>query len=217
MTPVLRTDRGVTLVGGGALNAGTLRAAMALAPVVMAADGGADAALALGVMPDAVVGDFDSLSDAARAAVPADRLHHIAEQDSTDLQKCLSRVEAPFVIVVGFDGARVDHTLAALTVLIRRPGPPCVMLSPDDAIIPAPTRLTLDLPPGTRVSLFPMGEMRGRSTGLRWPIDGLVLTPAGQVSTSNEATGRVTLDIEGPGLVIVPAAHLAQLLAAIAG
>ena len=83
MTPLFRSDRPVTLIGGGDVLAVDAAAAVALAPVVMAADGGADTALALGLMPDAVVGDFDSIGDAARAAIPAERLHRIAEQDST--------------------------------------------------------------------------------------------------------------------------------------
>ena len=215
IAPVVRSTSGVTLIGGGAVSAAHLDQALALAPLLVAADSGGDAALALGHRPERVIGDLDSLSPEGRAAIGEDRVLHIAEQDSTDFTKCLTRIAAPFVIAVGFDGRRVDHTLAALTVLIRRPGPPCLMLTAEDAIIAAPARVTLDLEPGTRVSLFPMGVVRGRSTGLRWPIDGLTLSPAGQVGTSNEATGPVTIDSEGPLLLILPATCLKGLLSAL--
>ena len=36
--------------------------------------------------------------DAARAAIPAERLHRIAEQDSTDFEKCLRNIRAPLVV-----------------------------------------------------------------------------------------------------------------------
>lgn len=217
MTPVLRARQGVTLIGGGAVTGDEVAAALALAPEVMAADGGADQALAHGLMPAAVVGDFDSISDAARAAIAPERLHRVAEQDSTDFEKCLQRLEAPFVIALGFSGRRLDHTLAALSVLMRQPDPPCVMLAEAEAIFPAPADLALDLPPGTRLSLFPMGVVRGTSRGLRWPIDGLEFTPAGRVGTSNEVSGPVRLRLEGPMLVLLPADHLASAVQAVGG
>ncbi|MBY0135393.1 thiamine diphosphokinase [Paracoccus yeei] len=212
---ILRSRQPVTLIGGGPLGPDDLAQALALAPTVAAADGGADQALARGLTPAAVWGDFDSLSEAARAAIPAENLHRIAEQDSTDFEKCLSRIDAPLVIGLGFSGARQDHFLAALSTLARRLGPPCILLAGDDAIALAPSEIALDLPPGTRVSLFPMGPARGRSQGLEWPIDGLDLAPDGRVGTSNRATGPLRLAIEGPMLLILPRAHLADLAQAL--
>ncbi|WP_134726561.1 thiamine diphosphokinase [Paracoccus luteus] len=213
MTPVLRTTQGVTLIGGGAVTADDAAVALARAPVVMAADGGAAKALALGLTPRAVAGDMDSLPDAARTAIPPDRLHRIAEQDSTDFEKCLTRVAAPFVIGIGFAGDRTDHLLAALNVLVRVRVPPCLLLAGADVILAAPPRLALDLAPGTRLSLFPMGRVTGASRGLRWPLDGLALDSAGRVGTSNEAAGPVVLELTGPCLVILPRAHLDAALA----
>lgn len=212
---ILQSRQPVTLIGGGPLGPDDLAQALALAPTVAAADGGADQALARGLTPAAVWGDFDSLSEAARAAIPAENLHRIAEQDSTDFEKCLSRIDAPLVIGLGFSGARQDHFLAALSTLARHLGPPCILLAGDDAIALAPPEIALDLPPGTRVSLFPMGPARGRSQGLEWPIDGLDLAPDGRVGTSNRATGPLRLAIEGPMLLILPRAHLADLAQAL--
>lgn len=212
---ILQSRQPVTLIGGGPLGPDDLAQALALAPTVAAADGGADQALARGLIPAAVWGDFDSLSEAARTAIPAENLHRIAEQDSTDFEKCLSRIDAPLVIGLGFSGAHQDHFLAALSTLARRLGPPCILLAGDDAIALAPPEIALDLPPGTRVSLFPMGPARGRSQGLEWPIDGLDLAPAGRVGTSNRCTGPLRLAIEGPMLLILPRAHLADLAQAL--
>ena len=211
---VLASRLPVTLIGGGPFSQADIDAARALAPVIAAADGGADRALAHGLIPEAVFGDFDSLSDAAHKAIPADRLHHIAEQDSTDFEKCLIRIDAPLVLAVGFSGARQDHFLAALNVLSRRIGPPCILIAGDDVIALCPPRIALDLAPGTRVSLFPMGQATGRSTGLRWPIDGLEFAPMGRVGTSNEATGPVVIETDGAMLLILPRKSL-DLLAAV--
>lgn len=215
MTPLFRSDRPVTLIGGGDVLAVDAAAAVALAPVVMAADSGADTALALGLMPDAVVGDFDSIGEAALAAITPERLHRIAEQDSTDFDKCLRNIEAPFVVALGFAAPRLDHALAVMTTLCRRRQPPCVVIGAEDVVFAAPAELSLDLPAGTRVSLMPFGPVSGRSEGLRWPLDGVALAPAQRVGTSNEATGPVRLTLDGPCLVILPKEHLPAALAAL--
>lgn len=211
----LASRQPVTLIGGAPVSRADLDAALALAPVIAAADGGADQALAHGRMPQAVWGDFDSISDQARAAIAPANLHPVAEQDSTDFEKCLSRIDAPLVIGIGFAGARQDHFLAALSTLSRRIGPPCILIAGDDAITLAPQHITLDLPIGTRLSLFPMGPAHGRSSGLQWPIDGLALAPSGRIATSNRTTGPVELHLSGPVLLILPRAHLAELAAAL--
>lgn len=213
---IVTTPERVTLVGGGDISAGDLDLALSHAPVLVAADSGADAALAQGHVPQAVIGDFDSLSDSARAGIPADRLHHIAEQDSTDFDKALRSIDAPLVLAVGFLGARVDHQLAAFNVLVRHAGSPCVLLGEDEVIFAAPPRVLLPTEGDDTVSLFPMAEVSGRSTGLVWPIDGLVMQPWGRVGTSNRAEGPVTLEIDGPGmLVIVPRRRLEGVLTAL--
>lgn len=218
MNPVFvdSTD-GVTLVGGAPVSGAALRLAMARAPVVVAADGGADRCLARGVMPRAAIGDFDSISPQARAALGPERCHVIAEQETTDFDKVLRSVRAPFTLALGFAGARIDHGLAALSALVRHVGPPCVLIGPRDVVFAAPPRLSLSLRAGDRVSLFPMAPVSGESRGLEWPIDGLCLEPAGRIGTSNRASAaQVHLTLSGPGLlVILPRARLDAALRAL--
>ena len=203
---------GETLLGGGAVEAGDQHAALALAPALVAADGGGDRALAFGLMPEAVIGDMDSLSPAGAAAIGPARLHRIAEQDSTDFGKCLTHVGARFFIGLGFTGLRLDHTLAALSDLAQRPDRAVVLISEDELIFRAPPEIALDLPLGERLSLFPFGPASGTAEGLRWPIEGLAFDPAGRVGTSNEALGPVTLEISGAALVLLPKAALRAAL-----
>ncbi|MGV6847652.1 MAG: thiamine diphosphokinase [Marinibacterium sp.] len=212
--PIVATNRLVTLVGGGEVGRDDLSEALALAPVLVAADGGADAALAQGHAPEAVIGDFDSLSPRAMLSLPQERLHPIAEQDSTDFDKALRNIAAPLVLAVGFLGARIDHQLAAMNVLARRPDRRCILIGADQIVFCAPPRLSLDLTEGTLVSLYPMDTVTGRSQGLVWPIDGMQLDPAGRIGTSNAARGQVELDIDRPGLlVILPRPALACAMA----
>lgn len=209
----IRFSGGVTLLGGSSRRAG-LEAALARAPALVCADGGANAAPP-GVEPEAVIGDLDSLKDAPawrRRLGP--RLVHVAEQDTTDLEKCLLRVEAEFLLCVGFLGGRVDHELAALHALVSD-SRPIILIGEEDVIFSAGAGLSLMLEAGDRVSIFPMRPVfAGPSTGLRWPLDGLRLETMGRIGTSNEAEGPVSLTFDRPGAaVILPRARLENALA----
>jgi thiamine pyrophosphokinase len=211
---IVQSLAGVTLVGGGLVTQAELAMAMARAPHLVAADGGADRCLRRGVMPQAVIGDFDSISAKARAAIPADRLHVMAEQETTDFDKSLRSIAAPFVLALGFAGARIDHGLAVFNTLVRSDAP-CVVIGPRDVVFHAPRRLTLQMRVGARLSLFPMAPVTGQSRGLVWPIDGIAFAPGGAIGTSNRVSAaEVDLAFDGPGmLVILPRAQLDQAIA----
>jgi thiamine pyrophosphokinase len=117
---VVESHHGVTLVGGGPVSRAALALALAHAPRLVAADGGADRALRLGHVPEAVIGDMDSLSDVAKIQL-SERLHYVAEQETTDFDKALRLIRAPFVLGLGFAGARMDHGLAVLNSLVAMP------------------------------------------------------------------------------------------------
>ncbi|WP_417206887.1 thiamine diphosphokinase [Antarctobacter sp.] len=216
-TKIVQYSAPVLLVGGGEVDRQVLAAALPTAGRVVAADGGAAQVLALGRMPDAVYGDMDSLSPEVQAQLDAGVLRAIPEQNSTDFDKCLRHIEAPLVFGYGFLGQRLDHQLAAMTVLVRRADRRCLLIGAEDVVMVCPPDLSLDLPTGTRFSLYPMAPVTGRSTGLRWPIDGLTFTPAGTTGTSNEVDGPVRLTLDGPAmLLILPVACLSALLAGLA-
>lgn len=213
--PILLTfPDGATLLGGGEVPRGALRQALDLAPHLVAVDGGADRALAEGRMPDRVIGDLDSISDGARARL-ADRLIHVSTQDDTDFDKALDRVHAPWLLALGFTGGRLDHTLAALSSLARRPDRRVVLWGAEDLCFLTPPRVTLDLQAGTRLSLWPLAAVGCASQGLAWPTDGLRLDPAGVIGTSNAvAQGPVRLEPDAPALMcLVPVAALDAVLA----
>ena len=215
---IVHSDGAVLLVGGGACTDSVLKHAVSAAETVVAADSGAARVLALGRMPDAVIGDMDSLDPASVTRLAPGVLHVIAEQDSTDFDKCLRNIRAPLVLGYGFLGARLDHQLAAMTVLARRSERRCVLVGEEAVVVLCPPRIVLPLEPGCRVSLYPLGPVLGRSDGLRWPIGGLAMTPDGVVGTSNAALGAVTLEVDAPCmLLILPVACLNGLLSALEG
>lgn len=214
--PVLFEAEGpVTLVGGGPASPGDFAAALALAPEAVAADGGGAVGLPHGRDFRAVIGDLDSLvvADALRARGVA--VHRIAEQDTTDLEKCLYSVAAPLYLGVGFLGGRLDHLLAAMSALVRFAERRVVLIGGGELCLLCPPLLELELAAGTRVSLFPLAPARGVvSEGLRWSVQGLELAPGGRIGTSNVALGgRVRVGFDAPSVIaILPGAALGQLV-----
>lgn len=211
--PLLKLEEWAILLGGGIVDPAQLQEVLKRAPHLIAADGGGNTALSLGHVPRAVIGDMDSLTAESREALPEGHLFPIPEQDSTDFEKCLSRVEAPLFLGLGFTGARIDHELAVYHVLMKYPDRRCLIVGSEDVVVHIPDSLEMTLPMGTRVSLFPFGDVTGWSEGLRWPIEGLSFGPDKKVGTSNEMSGEILrLSFDGPGmLVILPVAHLWDL------
>lgn len=193
---------GVTLLGASPDQSG-LADALALAPALICADGGAND-LPEGLSPAAIIGDLDSLADRsgwARRLGP--NLIEVEEQESTDLEKCLSLVKAPFLIGCGFLGGRVDHQLAALHALVAEPRP-LVLIGAEDVIVSAGHAIRLELQAGDRLSLFPMRKVAaGIATGLRWRLEGPSFEAGARIGTSNEATGAVTLAFDRPGMAAI--------------
>jgi thiamine pyrophosphokinase len=191
----------VTLVGGGEATVDDVRAAVALAPVLAAADSGAELAIRAGISPQAVIGDFDSLRKDVRNVIDDHRLHHISEQDTTDFDKALGGISAPVVLAVGFLGGRLDHQMAAFSTLLRYPDTPCVLIGRTEIAFLLPPRIEVAVESDNVVSLYPMQKVTGQSKGLAWPIDGLILSPQGRIGTSNRSIGPVSLSVTGPGLM----------------
>ena len=81
---------------------------------VLAADAGADRALAAKIRPDAVIGDLDSVSPLTRQSLKDVAFLHIKRQDNTDLEKALDWIAAQkfdTCFIAGATGGRLDFTL----------------------------------------------------------------------------------------------------------
>jgi thiamine pyrophosphokinase len=203
-SPIVQSTHGVTLAGGGPFTARDLKLALARAPMAVAADSGADRLLRLGVEPEAVIGDMDSISKAAQARIPLERQYLVPEQVTTDFDKALRSIEAPLILALGFAGARLDHGLAAFSTLVARAERRCILIGPQDLAFAAPLRLDLTVAPGEPVSLFPMAQVTGRSEGLEWPIAGITFAPDGMIGTSNRTVARrVVLEFDQRGMLVI--------------
>lgn len=216
---MLRFDRPLVIVGGGEVDADLLRQLADAGHAVVGADGGADVCAAAGVMPDAVVGDMDSVSD-PKAWRSRTRVLEITEQETTDFEKCLYATQAPVTLALGMTGGRLDHTLGALNaVAMTAPKRRLILLDSVDMAVALTGGARFAVAPGTRVSVHPLHPVRfRRSAGLAFALNGLTLAPGGRTGTSNVADGdTVTIETDpttnGVWLLIVDRRHLSDIVA----
>jgi thiamine pyrophosphokinase len=195
----------VLLAGGGSIDSSTLSIARSMTDVSIAADGAADLLFENGVVPDAIVGDMDSLRDPSAWHARGVHVRALAEQETTDFEKCLYSSRASLYVGVGFTGKRVDHTLAALHAMVRHADKRVVLIDESDAIFAPGLEWTMATEPGDRISLYPIAPTRGvRSQGLEWPIEGLEFIGGERIGTSNRATGQsVSFAFDRPGMIVI--------------
>lgn len=189
--------------------------------LVVAADGGARQAARLGLRPDVVVGDADSIEramlDAVQAAGARIRLQPTAK-DASDTELALAEARAAgasaVTIIGALGGLRFDHALANV-LLTTGHGYPELELT----LLDGTTRirclranagagageLVLTGRVGDLVSLFPVGTALGVTTeGLQYPLSDESLPPGTSRGLSNvrlAATAQVRLE-EGALLIV---------------
>jgi len=183
--------------------------------LVVAADGGARLADALGVTIDRWVGDGDSLGDAAldaliAAGIPVERTRPDKDESDTELAiDAAIRLGADGLVVVGaLGGPRIDHALANIGLLAmpelqgRRvvilDGTSRVSLVRAPAPDGTPVRRALPGPRDGLVSLLPVGPgVEGVTThGLAYPLADEPL-PLGRVR------GLSNVRVEGDAAIVV--------------
>ena len=130
-------------------------------------------------------------------------MFHIPEQDSTDLEKCLRSVTAPWFLGLGFLGGRIDHELAALNALVRYRSSPVILLGSEDLCFRLPPSSILNWPRACAFRYFPWDRLGVTGAcGLRWEVNGLEFAPDGRIGTSNEALGGpIQLEVDRPVMI----------------
>ena len=220
-SPTLRFENPIAIVGGGTVEIELLQELARRGVALIGADGGADAIGAAGLMPSAIIGDLDSLED-REAWAERTLVLHVPEQITTDFQKALAATEAPLTLALGMTGKRLDHTLAALSAVLEyAPIRRIVLVDEVDVAAALVGPIGFEAEKGERVSVHPLVPVRfARSSGLLYPLDGLLLEPGGLLGTSNQGSGgkiRIEPADGVPWLLLLGRGRLWDLMAAMNG
>lgn len=162
------------LIGNGECPSPTLLQQLAAqVNFILAADGGAQKAAAAGIMPDKIIGDFDSLS--TRHAWPKEKLLRIPRQDNTDLEKALDYLQDnhfTHVTIAGGTGGRWDFSIGNfLSVFPYLQQMDICFVADGWKIYPLIKPAQKTVRPGTRVSLIPVSPCQNVTLkGLKYPL-----------------------------------------------
>lgn len=214
--PILTKSDPVLLLGAGPTSAGLVNNLYHLAKTVVAVDGGLHAADAAGLVPDIVIGDFDSIDAARLENIPTHQRVTAPDQNLTDFDKALSVIKAPIILAAGFLGGRLDHQLAAFSSLLRT-DLPVILVDENNLVFVVPSHLDMPLPHGSSVALYPFVDCRVETNGLKYDVKDAAMAPNGLISTSNEMrSDRLEIWTNGRGLLgIIPRSALDHLVLAL--
>ena len=176
--------------------------------LVIAADGGLRHTQALGIVPDVILGDFDSLG-----FTPAGANVFPVEKDDTDAMLAVRRGLAEgcdmFFLYGSLDGPRLDHTIANFQTLqfLADRGAAGYLIG-RDIMLTVVKNGSIAFPEdceGT-VSVFCLGVDAAGVTlrGLYYPLENGTLTAGFPLGVSNHFTGeKAEISVENGSLLVL--------------
>lgn len=180
------------------------------ASLIVCCDGSTESLVNAGLIPGAIVGDMDSLSENLTSRF-ADRIYLDENQETNDLTKAVMWChESGYddLVIVGATGKREDHTIGNISLLaeyvrIAR----IIMITDTGTFYPFLKSCRVPSLPGQQVSVFSIDpETEITSSGLKYPLVKRKLKNWWE-ATLNEATGDY-FELEfDRGVVIVYVAY----------
>ena len=205
---------GVIVCGGQIENFKYMKKYFKDAELIISADSGARHCRGFNVIPDLLVGDFDSVYESDYAGMAAGGVEIIrfpVEKDMTDselaIETALDR-GCSRVILLGALGTRLDHSASNLFLLkkLLDRGVAGIIADEHNEAVIINHSIVLEREEGVFITLLPLaGSAKGVTTsGLYYPLDNATLEVGSSWGVSNrfsEDTAKVTLE-EGYLLVI---------------
>lgn len=160
---------------------------------LICADGGANTAFKYNLIPDAIIGDFDSINKAAYDYYQNKcEVIKITRQNDTDVEKCLKyAINKRFTeaILLGATGDRLDHSFCNLGIVLKYSDKINISVVHQKSILRTYSgKISLKTVPGEIISLYGITKStRILSEGLKYPLSNITLPFGEKESTSNVA------------------------------
>jgi thiamine pyrophosphokinase len=159
---------------------------------IVCCDGSAQNTILAGMLPDAIVGDLDSLSDELVNRF-ADRIFLDESQDTNDLTKAVSWCNEKGykdIVIVAATGKREDHTIGNISLLLEYTEDMNVLMVTDTGMLrPLLKSSQISSSPGQQVSIFSIDpDTEVTSLGLRYPLNRIKISNW-WFATLNESLG----------------------------
>lgn len=177
---------------------------------LICADGGANSALKMNLVPDVIIGDMDSISnESKRKFKKTSRFIPVSRQNDTDVEKSLKYVIKngyTEVLLTGVTGNRLDHTICNLGIVLKFFQQIGISLIAEDSYLkPYNGYLKLRSFKGETFSIYGFDkETKIKSKGLKYPLKDVILPFGEKESTSNVSISSVVeLNIRNGVILVV--------------
>ena len=165
---------------------------------LICADGGANSAKRLKIVPDFIIGDIDSINESTlNKFKEASTIIQIKRQNDTDVEKCLKfviRKKFREAILLGVTGNRLDHTFCNLGIVIKFFNKINLKIIAENSILtPYNGNIELKTHPCETISLYGLDKKtKIYSRDLKYPLKNITLPFGEKESTSNIALSNST-------------------------
>src|SRR4030042_3096092 len=165
--------------------------------IIICADGGANIAKELDIIPDYIIGDMDSIKTSVfnfYKELNKTKIIKDTNSDKTDLELAIKLAETlnPFKInIFGAIGNRIDHTLANIYCLDKiKPGIKAEIIDERSTIQLAEENLEITGEKNDIISIIPLSDIEGLNyTGFKWNVKTLD-TKIGWFGISNKILNK---------------------------
>jgi thiamine pyrophosphokinase len=171
---------------------------------LICADGGANHARKMNLVPHYIIGDLDSISaNTLKYYKTKSDIIKLSRQNDTDVEKAIKlAISKQFdeAILLGVTGDRLDHTFCNLGIVIKYYDKiRCIIIAENSMLIPLSKMNTIKSIPGETMSLYGFNKKTKITTkGLRYPLTRTALPFGERESTSNVSTStEVKINVEG--------------------
>lgn len=177
---------------------------------LICADGGANSAKRLNLIPDIIIGDYDSINESTlNYYKKKSKIIKQKRQNDTDVEKCLKfaiRNKFDEAILLGVTGDRLDHTFCNLGIVIKYYNLIAVKIIAESSYLSAYTGYNeLDTIRDETISIYGISpNTKIISEGLRYPLRNISLPFGEKESTSNIAlSNKVKLKVKGGKIFVI--------------
>lgn len=176
--------------------------------LIICADGGYDSLFYTNIVPNVVIGDFDSL----KSSIPKDikNIRYPVNKDKTDLEICIDYAVSngcDCIFLLGVLGGRFDHTVGALNSLLYAYEKKCepMILSADTRVYITGDEIVIPREDFSHISLIPCTDKVSGVTvsGLKYRLKNADIYKKSSLGISNEFYNNEAVIKVGQGVLYV--------------
>jgi thiamine pyrophosphokinase len=205
--------RAVIVTGGSMPNTDIINEYVNAESILIACDSGLNYVHRAGLLPDVILGDFDSVDEAVLSYYKervGDITTYPVKKDNTDTELGIFAAEqrgCDEIVLLGATGTRLDHTLANVQLLypLLKKGIRARLVDEHNIVELVDDRFVTENKKGSYISLLPftMSVCGITTKGLEYSLDDADIEPGTSLTVSNVITDDIAVITVRKGVLLI--------------